>query len=231
MKCIDIKEKLDAFADGEIETAERKKIEIHLEDCVSCKTELENLQLFGKALKQNLYVSAPASLDEKVLADFQNFHGGKRDEKIENKNLNWFGIPRLAFTSAMLLFAVAILSAFQIGRMSVGEKSAVMPPIQENNNSFEVKTSDKEPPEEVNTAVKIVEVPVIKEKIVKVPVIKNRIIYVARDRKNEPVRNISADDNLALKSSVEKNGYLTRTNLKDFQPVSEIKFQINREEK
>lgn len=232
MKCIDVKEKLDAFSDGEIDSAESEKIEIHLEDCIGCKAELENFQSLGKALRQNLYVSAPISLDEKVLADFRNFHGRKRTEKTENKKMLWFGIPRFAFAAALFLFVAAIFSAFQIGRMSVGERNVAASPIRQNNDLLQAKNDEKKQSEESNPApVKIVEVPVIKEKIVKVEVIKTRTIYVNKNEKNEIPRTVSADNNLALKSSVENNGYLTKTDLRDFQPVSEIKFKINKEEK
>ena len=73
MKCIDVKENLDALADGEIEFTQKREIENHLADCVSCKTEFENLQAIGKSIKQHLQISAPAVLDEKVFSAFQDF--------------------------------------------------------------------------------------------------------------------------------------------------------------
>lgn len=227
MKCADIKENLDAFADGEVGFTEEKKIENHLENCLSCKTEFANLQALGKSVKEILRVSAPASLDEKVLNDFQNFHDKKQTETSETKKIGWFGIPRFAFAAGAVLFFLATISAFQIGRMSAGEISIVMPQVQEEQISPPVKPDDQTP--EKNPApVKIVEVPVIKEKIVQIPVIKTKTVYVVKE--NKPDNRPNTND-LAMKNSIENNGYLTQTNLKDFQPVSEFKLKVSKEEK
>lgn len=221
MKCINVEENFDALLDGEVSFLQKREIEKHLENCVSCQTEYENLQAIGGILKQNLAISAPSFLDEKVFSEFKNFH----PEKSPKEKIGWFGIPRFAFTTAMILFVLATISAFQIGRMSASEISIVMPEVQEN------KTSNREK----QTSIKIVEVPVFREKIVEVPVIREKIvtktIYVNRNKEKETQPNVSAKNNFTLKSSVENNGYLTQTNLKDFQPVSEFKIKISKEEK
>ena len=130
MKCIDLKENLDAFADGEIEFTQKRQIENHLEDCVSCQTQFENLRTIGKSAKQYLQVSAPAVLDEKVLTAFQTFHKEKQGEKKDAEKIGWFGIPRLVFAAGLIFFALSVISAFQIGKMSAGEISVMMPPVQ-----------------------------------------------------------------------------------------------------
>ena len=169
---------------------------------------------------------------KKFLVLFKTFHNEKRVEKKDAEKIGWFGIPRFAFAAALILFVLATISAFQIGRMSAGEISIVMPPVQGNKNPPPVEVTGNNPANDgKNVPVKIIEVPVIQEKIIKVPVIKTRTIYVEKDRKKEVRSNAPAKDNFALKSSVENNGYFTRTNLKDFQPVSEFKLKINKEEK
>lgn len=227
MKCIDVKENLDAFLDAEIETSRKKKIESHLEDCLLCRTEFESLQTVGDSLRQNLFAAAPPALDDKILSAFENFHSQKRNVRAAEKRekIGWFGIPRFAFAAALALFALTAVSAFQIGRMSAGEISIVLPQEQE----IRVLPDVEQAKDEKIAPVKIVEVPVIKEKIVEVPVIKTRTIYVEKENKSVP--NAPAKDNFALKSSIEKNGYLTKTDLKDFQPVSEFKLKINKEDK
>ena len=231
MNCIDIKENLDAFFDDEIEFAQKRRVEKHLEKCSGCRTELENLQTIRKSVRRNPQVFAPVFLDAKMIRAFQNFHDEKRAGKSNKKQKSsWFGIPRFAFAAALILFVLATISAFQLGRMSAGEISVVMPEIKENQNSPIIESAEEKQTKDENPApVKIVEVPVIKEKIVEVPVIKTRTICV--EKENKTFSNDSAKDNFALKSSVENNGYLTRTDLKDFQPVSEFKLKINKEEK
>ena len=230
MKCIDVKENLNAFFDDEIESAQQRKVENHLEECASCRTEFKDLQSVRRAMKESMQISAPLFLDEKVLNAFQTFHDEKRVEKIETEKIGWFGIPRFAFASALILFVLGMFAAFQIGKMSASERSVVIPQVEGNQHLPIVKSAENASAQNENSApVKIVEVPVIREKIVKIPVIKTRTIYV--ERANKSVPNLSEKDNLALKSSVENNGYLTRTNLKDFQPVSEFNLKINKEEK
>ena len=225
MKCIDIKENLDAFADGEIEFTQATQIENHLENCVSCKTEFEYLQTIGKSIKQNLQISAPAVLDEKVLTAFQTFHNEKRVEKKSAEKIGWFGIPRFAFAAALILFALATISAFQIGRMSAGEISVVMPEVSEDKNISQNNTDIQKSPTQ------IVEVPVIREKIVEVQVIKEKIltktVYVNKNDKGRTT--LPAKEDYALKNKIEENKYLTRSNLEGFQPVSEMNLRISKE--
>lgn len=225
MKCNEVKENLDALLDGEAAIFQTEKIENHLENCFSCQTEFKNLQMLSRTLKQNLPVSAPAFLDEKIFSEFENFHAAKRAEKPQEKSskekIGWFGIPRFAFAAALVLFTLATISAFQIGRMSASEISLVMPEVQENTA---VKQDEKSMP------VKIVEVPVIREKIVEVPVIKEKIvtkkIYINQENavENEDKSKVST----ALNEMKANNEYLTPIELKGFQPVAKIKARITK---
>ncbi len=229
MKCIEVEKKLDAFFDGEIVSPQ--EIESHLENCVSCRTTFENISAVRRTLKQNFKVSAPPLLGENVLSAFQNFHEAKRREKVETKQttqkIGWFGIPRFAFAAALILFALATITAFQIGRMSASEIVVLMPEVQENSDLNQIKNEA----DARKTTVKIVEVPVIREKIVEVPVIREKIvtqtIYVNKNEKKE--QNLPAKEDFALKNKIEDNKYLTRSNLEGFQPVSEMNLRISKE--
>lgn len=228
MKCIDVKENLDVLLDGEAGILDEREIENHLETCGSCRAEFENLNRISGILRQNSAVSAPLILDEKVFSGFDDFHAEKSKAKPAKEKIGWFGIPRFAFAAALLLFALGITSAFQLGRMSADEISVVMPEVREsiNSNQTEKSTDDEKPP-----LVKIVEVPVIKEKIVEVPIIKEKIVtktvYVNKNDKTET--KLPAKENFALKNKVEDNKYLTRSNLDGFQPVSEMNLRISKE--
>lgn len=239
MKCIDTKENLDAFVDGEIEISLAEGIKRHLENCAACQAEFKSLQVINGSLKQNLRVSAPAFLDEKVLSAFKAFHEEKRVEKVreetQTEKIGWFGIQRFAFAATLILFALATISAFQIGKMSASEVSIVMPRIEENKALMTAEFAGSNPiMDERSIPTKFIEVPIVREKIIKVPVIKEKIvtktIYADKDKENKVRSNVPAKNNLALKNSVKDNEYLTQTNLKGFQPVSDFKLKITKEE-
>ncbi|CAN5241391.1 hypothetical protein BH20ACI1_BH20ACI1_02540 [soil metagenome] len=226
MKCIEIEKNLDAFFDGELISS--KEIESHLENCGSCQTSFANLQTISCTMKQNFTVSAPPLLGDKVLSAFQNYHDDKRREKVKTKQqtekIGWFAIPRFAWATFLILFALGMISAFQIGKMSASEISVVMPEVQEN------KTSEQA---EKTSLVKFIEVPVIQEKIVEVPVIKEKIIikkiYVNGENTFEnPRENQQSRENTALNEKKTDNKYLTPIELEGFQPVAKIKAQITK---
>ncbi len=236
MKCIEVENNLDAFFDGE--TSQSNEIETHLEKCVSCHTAFENLSAIHQTIKQNFAVSAPSLLGEKLLSAFENHHLDKRREKVNTKQqtekIEWFGIPRFAFAAALMLFGLATISAFQIGKMSVGEKIVTMPQLQENKNAKNTESAKNNlTGEEKSAQIKYIEVPVIREKIVKVPIIKEKLvtrtIYVNKYRQNDEKQNFGSNNALSAKSSVGNTGYFTQINLNEFQPVSEFNLKINRE--
>ncbi len=242
MKCIQVREKLEAFSDDEIGFSERENIASHLANCESCGSEFEGLKSLSKAMKNTLPMSASASLDAKVFEAFESHNAVATAVVTEEKQekIGWFGIPKLAFAAALLLLAMFSGFAFQLGRMSVGNVQENLAEkdrksVEENkskSSEFVVtnKTDSEEKEKKVET--KIVEVPVIKERIIKIPVVQEKIvtrtIYVDRNQKvNKP--NLSGKDNLALNNSVKDGEFLTQTNLKDFQPVTEIKPKISKE--
>jgi hypothetical protein len=232
---------LNALLDGEIEILQKREIEKHLENCVFCEAEYESLRAVGESLRQNLRVSAPFALDEKVLSAFQTFHREKRGEKAEKAEkakMVWFGVPRFAFAAAFVLFALTSLAAFQIGRMSAGEVSILMPKVTDNQSlTVNQVTENSQAKDENSTSVKIVEVPVIREKIVKIPVYKEtvvtRTIYrnaETRTEKNDGRKTFAAPvggtNDSILSSRLKDNRYSTQVSLEGFQLVSELKPQI-----
>ncbi|MEZ5427204.1 MAG: zf-HC2 domain-containing protein [Pyrinomonadaceae bacterium] len=227
MNCIETEKEFDALIDGELDPRLSREVEAHLEACVDCRTDFENLALISRTVKRTPAVAAPAGLDERVFRAFDAIHREKRPEPAETirpaAKSFWFGIPRLVFASALVLFALSIISAFQLGRMSVGGKAD---PADKNTAQSEKKAT---PPAE-----RIVEVPVIREKIVEVPVVREKVItrtvfLEKRAEKEEPKKTDnrpSVQKDLALKSSVAENGYLTQTDLSGFRPVSDVKTNI-----
>ena len=234
MKCIEVEKKIDAFFDGEIVSPQ--EIETHLENCVSCRTTFENISAVRRTLKQNFKVSAPPLLGENVLSAFQNFHEAKRREKVETKQttqkIGWFGIPRFTFAAALILFALATITAFQIGRMSASNIVVAMPQAQENNISTTEKAKINPTSDENPIQIKYIEVPVVQEKIVKVPVVQEkivtRIIYknINIEDTKKSLLNSDKTEDFTVSSRLKDNRYSTQINLKGFQIVSDLKPQI-----
>ena len=246
MKCIDIKENLSALLDGEIKKSWVSELETHLENCASCRTEYENLRIVGESLRCNLRVSAPVALDEKVLSAFQTFHHGKRGEKIEKAekagkaqagNIGWFGVPRLALAAMFVVFALATIAAFQLGRMSgtnvelsgIETKTDAAPATLKTANVGE----DDSPDNSTASAMRTIAVPDVKEKIIRIPVVREKIIVRTVYKNLNTEKNMKNDDKTILKntddqdftvkSRLRDNQYSTQVNLKGFQVVSELK--------
>ncbi len=224
MKCIEAG--LGALIDGEVNRAQAEIIESHLKGCRLCRTEFEYLHSIRGFARQTPAIAPPKRLDEKVIFSFHAFHDLKRNKTMpeESPKTGWFGIPRFAFGAALALFVLTAISAFQLGKISALENRVGTRQASERESLAESNVAESIP-------VKIVEVPVIQEKIVRVPVITEKIvtktIYVERKKGS----SVPKTDNFAIKSTVENNGYLTTTNLKGFQPVSDFKVIINKKEK
>ncbi|MGI8669733.1 MAG: anti-sigma factor family protein [Aridibacter sp.] len=248
MKCIDIEQKLNELLDGELGLSEKATVETHLESCDSCQTQFENMQAISGNMKQNLVISAPSLLDEKMMNAFQNFQNEKLaeipTEKTKTQKIGWFGIPKFAFAAALLLFGLVGITAFQIGKISASEVSIIMPQVQESkvlDNSTNADFAENKQPNVGNVATtKIIEVPVIKEKIVEVPVIKEkivtRVVYRNTENKNvvgnkENLPKFSKTKEVASTNGLKDNEFSTQINLKGFQLVSELKPQIIKGEK
>ena len=224
MKCIDVKENLDALLDGEAGISNGREIENHLETCDDCRLKFENLNTMSGVLKQNLAVSAPAILDQKIFKQFDNFHAEK--PKPAKEKIGWFAIPRFAFAAALVLFALGITSAYQIGKISATEISVVMPEVQEGKSLENSPNTDfaenKQPNVENTETTNIIEVPVIREKNIEVPVIKEKIVTrIVYKEKDEAI-----EKETALRNNSQNDENVGRANIDKFQLVSELRPKI-----
>lgn len=234
MKCTEIEQELNEYFDDQIAVPKAREIELHLEKCASCRTNLENLQSVRSALKQSAPIIVPAFLNEKVLSAFKTFHAEKSRIKSETSprksKKSWFGIPRFAYAATFGLLVFTTFASFQLGKISGGNSV---------NSTFEtVKSVAPENKETIK--IETVQVPVIQEKIIKVPVVREKIItrtiykYVsAQDKKSvgNPVLPNKADtEQFTVKSRLRDNQYSTQINLEGFQLISELKPQIIKEE-
>lgn len=230
MRCIDIEQKLSELLDDELGLSEKATVETHLKSCDSCQNSFANMRIVSGNMKQSLAVSAPILLDEKVINAFQNFQNEKLAEvqtkKPQTQKIGWFGIPKFAFATALLLFGLVGITAFQIGKISASEVSIIMPQIQASkvldNSTNADFAENKQPNVENEATTKIIEVPIIKEKIVEVPVIKEKIVtrIVYKDR--EPTNK----NKTKVPSKTQNKENFAQTEIDKYQIVSELKPQI-----
>jgi anti-sigma factor RsiW len=77
MACLEVKERLSAWLDGELVPEERGLIEAHLQGCAGCRQEAAHLKALDSVLGE-LAAPVPPQLAEKVLARLQAQPGQRR---------------------------------------------------------------------------------------------------------------------------------------------------------
>ncbi len=217
MECIDVKQKFEAFCDGENQTG----IQAHLDFCESCRNEFETLKSVSILLKKELPVSASSELDAKVLAAFKQHH---KTVSPWNWSAIFGGImiskPALAF--GILAFLAFTSLAFFVGRMSATATQIVVSnpePLKESPKAIE----KSDPPKTVEV-VKYVEVPTTK--YVQVPVEKEKIVTktiyrtIEKNQREKPLTQVARN----TKTDAENSS--NQLDLKDFQPIVEMKPRV-----
>ncbi len=229
MQCIEVEKLVNRLIDDELEFQVRKSVEAHLDDCHSCKRVFERTQGIGGILKDFLPPVAPSNrLDALVMEAFYSKQKQPVSNAPQSSRLHtifgWLAIPRLvSLAFATIIFAALLGLTFQLGRISATDVQITMP--TGSLAGLQTQPSDKISlviPE--TPAIKIVKIPVVREKIV------TRFVYLNKriGEKNEikTNRNNSQTNELLMNDSIAENGYLTQTSLKGFQPVSKIKTMV-----
>jgi hypothetical protein len=228
MQCVEVEKFVNRLVDDELDLPVKKSVQAHLDECRSCERFFENTQSVGGILRNCLPPIAPSSrLDALVMEAFYS----KQKQPISNAPqswlhmiFGWFVIPRpIAFAFTAVIFAALLGLTFQLGRISATDVQMTMP--TDNSAALQMQPSVKIPPVVAETpAIKIVEVPVIREKIV------TRFVYLNKQSgdKNafKTARSNQQSNELLMNDSIAENGFLTQTKLKGFQPVSKIKTTI-----
>jgi len=231
MKCVELEKQIDSFIDDELSPSLRNKVEFHLKECRLCGETLKRLQALRGILRKDISVSASSQLDGHVMEAFSRQHAEKGQTKWWAVLAGQVVIPKPAAALALLMFAVFTGLAFQLGKMAATDIRSVLP-ITETVNQSPATSEPNLPSESVKesedktvnaSVIKFIEVPVIKEKIV------TRVVYVNKPLKETDSKVRSAKSkpgSFALNSSVNENRFSTQVNLKEFQPVAEMKTQI-----
>ncbi len=236
MKCNEVEKQIDSFIDDELSPPLAGKVEFHLKECRACQETFESLQILRQMLGKDISVPASGKLDGRVMKAFSRHHETKQNKNWRNIVFGQIVIPKPAFALALLLLAIFTGLAFQLGKMAATDiqsetfitATANQPPQTSEPNLFSKSAKEFEDKIPDAPIIKYIEVPVVKEKIV------TRIVYVNKQPgKENGIKAGSAKskpDNFALNSSVNENRYATQINLKEFQPVGEMKAKIIRKD-
>jgi hypothetical protein len=236
MKCAEFEKQIDFFIDDELGSSLANDVELHMKECPACKKTSESLQTLRKLIRKDISVSSSSQLDGRVLEAFSRHHENKQKKNWRAFVFGQIVIPRPAFALALLIFTVLTGLAFQVGKMTakdvgtktpIAETANLSPQMSEKNVSpnFVKESENKTSAAQV---IKFIEVPVVKEKII------TRYVFVNKQAtKENTIKAGSAKlkpNNFPLNSSVNENRYLTQVDLKQFQPVAEMKVKITKKD-
>lgn len=119
MNCRDLREQFSAYLDGELPREEAQAISRHVEGCVECARELDDLRRTIEALADLPVIQAPEGLKTKILAQLEVESGGGQGRKVSHLRLLW---------PAAAAIVVAVLLAWQ-GGMFESRKQAIRPVV------------------------------------------------------------------------------------------------------
>src|SRR5215831_4687025 len=81
MNCESVKSTLGAFADGELGDLDAGQIRTHIDTCVSCKADLEEILAVRSALQHWPAHKPSPGLDYRVMESFRAEHQVRRDTR------------------------------------------------------------------------------------------------------------------------------------------------------
>ena len=68
-RCKDIRKKISAFQDGEVNQAQKESVEIHLQNCRDCKKEFEAMMLTYQYIEKLLQIEPGPMFTQQVMAE------------------------------------------------------------------------------------------------------------------------------------------------------------------
>lgn len=231
MKCVESNEKLNLMLDGEAGEKESQAIQLHLENCPLCRSDLLARRTAQQLLKLQPPILPDDSFDRRMMRAFEN-HGKIAATPAKSVFAKWFAFtnPLAKFGLTAAVFAFGFGFAFLFGRMSVSANlnAVSSSPVKivsariENQKSTD-QNSDRQnisPVEKEKTVVKYIKIPVIREKIVE------KKIYINANSNPVPNQPIDTFANTEITRSDEKTA--AQFNLKNLQPVADISYKIIR---
>ena len=220
MNCVEVGALLEALYDGALDSEELKRVEDHLSACPSCGAELARLQIVSDLLQRSRIPAPSSDLDVRLMSAFVH-----NQQKFARKRFRWshafigsVNIPKPALAMAAVIIALALAAAVKIGRMTS------TPIIVETALPAGASTKPQEAVPGTAETIRIVEVPVVRERV--------KTIYVDGRHRDGSQRQIvraqvaPGGHDPAMSSSVGEKGYFTHANLSGFLPASEMRTRV-----
>jgi hypothetical protein len=132
MNCAEVKQNFEAAFDGAVNPEQERAVMLHIDKCPSCKAAWDEMQALRSALHTSVITRPSVSLDERVMSAFAQAHG-RRESIVRPWWRSLFGgaisIPKPAFAVLLAAFALALVTALQIGRMTA-PRISLEPPMR-----------------------------------------------------------------------------------------------------
>ncbi|MGM0555427.1 MAG: zf-HC2 domain-containing protein [Myxococcota bacterium] len=131
MNCEDAQLFIDAYVDGEFEERERTEFELHLEDCESCRRQVEGRVRVKECLKSACgHEKAPAELRSRIMGELQKTAG--EESGGDSRGTMWrYAAAAIPLAAAVALVMVVFTPDFLTVKQSTAEQ-VNHPPAVEN---------------------------------------------------------------------------------------------------
>ena len=129
MNCEDAQLFIDAYVDGEFEERERAEFELHLEDCESCRRQVEGRYRVKKCLKSACgQTQAPAELRERIMGELQKT--ADEDTGAQRATMWRYAAAAVPLAAAVALVMVVFTPDFLTVKQSQAEQINHPPAVQ-----------------------------------------------------------------------------------------------------
>lgn len=112
MRCEEIQDRLSAYLEGELEAAERRNIESHVEECVGCRQELALLRRTVSTLQSLEEIEVPPRLTAAIQADV-NARGRFRWRQLASRLFFPLHIKLPLEAMALLLVSLGVVYVYR----------------------------------------------------------------------------------------------------------------------
>lgn len=222
MKCVDVENYLSDYVADELDSFTVRKIELHSKGCILCCKKASDLKNTNKLLKNLPPVFPSHKLDEWMMQSFRKHQQEKQKPAFWTAIFASFSISKPALALGLLALILFTGAAFQLGKMT-SPNQTLSQSAQTNEPNQIVKIIEKRVEVPV---IKTIEVPIYKEKIVNQIIYRNRVAPQKPRTRNEDkliFSDLQSNTATFIQTSDES---FTPINLKNFQPISEIKVSI-----
>jgi len=134
MKCNNVKKKITAYLDGELNPIEKKESMLHIDDCMSCRKELEDMEFVTSMIKPLAPARPSPYFYIKIKHAIEN--------KLSNNYLDYLPLKKLrTFGIAFSLLVMSLFGSI-LGKFVIPESNGYQVRIQEIKNALNLAVFD-----------------------------------------------------------------------------------------